>query len=825
MKIIESLQSALAYHQAGNLQQAENIYKDILSIEPGNFHALHYMGILYYQTKQYDSAIKTIEKALQVNPADANAHYNLGNVYKDADQYDDAIRCFEKSIDLNPDNADAYINTGLVYRSTNLPDKAISYFRKAVELNPNHVIARYNLGITYKDKGLIDDAVHSLEECLAINPNNFAACYLLGQLFQEKGQIDKAIFYYESASQLNPNFADVYYQLGLILQDKEELDRAIENYQKALQYNPGHFAALNNLGTIFKEKGNIEEAIRCYQNALELNPNIADTYNNLGDAYQKTGDVQEAIDCYKTALQRNPKLPSAYNNLGNALILKGHFDEAIIYYQKGIGLDPSPEAYNNLGIALCRKGQLQEAMSCFQNALAIDPNFANAYISLGTAFIDKGQSDEAEIHLRRALKIRPDSFVAYSNLLLYLNYSPRYSSQELYSEHLNFEKQFAASSRSKISRHTNHALPSKRLKIGYVSPDFKRHPVAYFIETVLAAHNRDNCEVFCYSDVPYHDEMTTRIMRYSDHWRNIIGRPDEMVFELIQKDGIDILVDLAGHTAHNRLLLFAKKPAPVQVSWIGYPATTGLSSLDYKIVDKYTDPPGMTEQYYTEELIRMPESFLCYSAEKDAPGADKLPALASCHITFGSFNNFAKISPGVVSLWASILQMIPGSGIIIKAKSLSDGSTREYIMDMFARQGTPSGRIELLSWEPSSREHLDIYNRIDIGLDTFPYNGTTTTCEALWMGVPVITLAGNTHASRVGASLLSNIGLPELVAQSDDEYLAIAVNLSGNLKKLRELRESLRSMMMRSPLTDAKRFVLNLESCYRSMWVKWRSKG
>lgn len=825
MTVNELLQAALHYHQAGNLQQAENMYKSILDAEPENFHALHYLGILYYQTKQYPSAIKIIEKALQVNPADAHAHYNLGNIYKDAGQYNDAIRSFQISLDLDPANADANINMGIVYRDTNRIDESIACLRKAIELNPGHVIAHYNLGVSYKYKGRTDDAVQSFEKCLALNPDNFAACYLLGQLFHEKGQPDKAMFYYERASQLNPDFADVYYQLGLILQDKKEPDRALENYQKALQHNPGHFAALNNLGTIFKEKGNIEEAIRCYQNALQLNPDLADTYNNLGDAYQKTGEVQEAIDCYTAALQRNPKLPSAYNNMGNALMMKGHSDEAIIYYQKGIGLDPSPEAYNNLGLAFSRKGQLQQAVSCFQKALEIDPDFANAYISLGTAFMDKGQPDEAEIHLRRALEIRPDSSAAFSNLLLYLNYSPRYSSRELVAEHLNFEKRFAASFHKHISRHANHVSPSKRLRIGYVSPDFRRHPVAYFIEAVLAAHNRENYEVFCYSDVPYHDETTTRIVNYSDQWRNITGRPDEMVSEMIQKDGIDILVDLAGHTAHNRLLLFAGKPAPVQASWIGYPATTGLSSMDYKIVDNYTDPPGMTEQYYTEELIRMPESFLCYTPEKDSPGVGMLPASASGQITFGSFNNFAKITPGMISLWASILQMIPGSRIIIKAKSLSDGPTREYVMDMFADRGIPSGRIELLAWEPSSRGHLDIYNRIDIGFDTFPYNGTTTTCEALWMGVPVITLAGNTHASRVGASLLSNIGLQELVAESYDEYLAIAVNLSGDRKKLSELRAGLRGMMLRSPLTDAKRFVPDLESCYRSMWVKWCSGG
>jgi len=297
--------------------------------------------------------------------------------------------------------------------------------------------------------------------------------------------------------------------------------------------------------------------------------------------------------------------------------------------------------------------------------------------------------------------------------------------------------------------------------------------------------------------------------------------PDEQATELVRRDGIDILVDLAGHTSGSRVLLFARKPAPVQASWIGYPATTGLSAMDYKIVDRYTDPPGMSDQFYTEKLIRLPDSFLCYLPEKDSPEVGMLPVLSSGHITFGSFNNFAKVSPEGIELWGRILKTITGSRLLMKAKSFSDRSTRSYVLDMFARKGIPAERIELVSMKRSFKEHLDTYTRIDIGLDTFPYNGTTTTCEALWMGVPIITLAGSTHASRVGMSLLTNIGLPELVASTDEEYVSSAVNLACDLTKLRSLRETLRGRVMHSPLTDTKRFILNLEHCYRTLWEHW----
>ena len=299
-----------------------------------------------------------------------------------------------------------------------------------------------------------------------------------------------------------------------------------------------------------------------------------------------------------------------------------------------------------------------------------------------------------------------------------------------------------------------------------------------------------------------------------------VGMSDEEVAELIRKDKIDILVDFAGHTANNRILLFARKPAPIQVSWIGYLATTGLSTIDYKIVDSYTDPPGKTEQFYTEKLIRLPESFLCYLPDKDSPEVGPLPALSTGHITFGSFNNFAKVTPEVFTLWARILNELPDSRLILKGKSFSDKTTCQYAINMFTERGISAERITLQSWDPSPK-HLESYNQVDIGLDTFPFNGATTTCEAIWMGVPVITLAGTAYHSRVGVSLLSNVGLPELIAKTHDEYIGIAVNLASDIEKLQLLRKSLRDRMSHSPLTDAKRFTANLEMCYHKMWENW----
>ena len=462
------------------------------------------------------------------------------------------------------------------------------------------------------------------------------------------------------------------------------------------------------------------------------------------------------------------------------------------------------EAYNNLGVDFKERGDLQEALLHFQKVLQLNPAFVEAYNNIGSILGDQGKLADAESYYRRALQMKPDFATCYSNLLLSMNYSPHHDNRNVYLEHLNFARQFAEPLLSDMPPHANEQIPDRRIKIGYVSPDFRRHSVNYFIEPVLSAHTREQFEVFCYSDVVSPDEVSQRIQTYPVQWRDIVGMTDAQAAALVRSDRIDILVDLAGHTGYNRMLLFARKPAPVQVSWLGYPNTTGLSTMDYRIVDGYTDPPGLTDQFYTEKLTRMPESFLCYQPEQDSPETGTLPSLQANHITFGSFNIISKVTPEAVAIWARILKEVPDSTLLLKAKSLFDKGTREYLGDLFHQHGITADRIIFKFHTASYKEHLAMYHDIDIALDTFPYNGTTTTCEALWMGVPVVTLAGDRHASRVGMSLLTNVGLPELVAQTEDEYIEKSqYNWRQTRERLRFLRERLRDMMRHSPVCDA----------------------
>lgn len=395
----------------------------------------------------------------------------------------------------------------------------------------------------------------------------------------------------------------------------------------------------------------------------------------------------------------------------------------------------------------------------------------------------------------------------------------------VYAAHRDFARRWEAPLAKLIQPHSNDRSPDRRLRIGYVSSDFRQHSVGYFIEPVLAHHDHGRFEIFCYSDHFQEDEVTERLKSHADHWRRLVGLSDEQAANQIRADQIDILIDLVGHMGGNRLLVFARKPAPIQVTWLGYPNTTGLSAMDYRLTDGFADPPGTTEHLHSEKLIRLPECFSCYRPLSDAPEISELPAREKRYVTFGSFNNQAKITPEVIAVWARILQSILGSHLTLKNPALGDETTQQMVQNSFAELGITPERLELLGHDPSQRLHLERYRSIDIGLDPFPYNGATTTCEALWMGVPVVTLAGKTHAGRVGVSQLSNLGLTELIGHTPEEYVAVAMRLSADLERLSALRTELRSRMAGSPLMDGPRFTKNLEEACLTMWKEWCIKG
>jgi len=597
------------------------------------------------------------------------------------------------------------------------------------------------------------------------------------------------------------------------------LELAEEILRKVLAMHPENAVLHNNMGLVLQGMGQYEQAAEYFVRALEIEPSRSDIHYNLGNVFKEKGTLDEAEGSYRKAIDLDPENADAYVNLGLVLKQKGQLEEAAFYYKRALALNPeNTDAYINLSIVFKAQGQLTEAISACRKALQIEPANVFALINMGNAFLYQGKYQEAQRCYRETLALDQNLLLAYSNLLCSMNYHSFCSQDNILTEHKKFAELFAVPLSPGTPLSGSRRIHRKKLRIGYLSPDFRQHSVAYFIEPVLSAHDRKSCEVFCYSNVSSPDEVTRRLQGIADKWRNIAGLTDEESARLIRGDGIDILIDLAGHTAGNRILVFARKPAPVQVSWIGYPATTGLSSIDYKIVDRFTDPPGMTEKYYTEKLLRMPDSFLCYLPERESPEINPLPALGNGYITFGSFNNFAKVTPEVMTLWAKILKELSDARLILKANSFADKETCRYALSVFSREGINKSRIALLPSERSVKGHLELYSHIDIALDTFPYNGTTTTCEALWMGVPAIVLEGQSHASRVGMSIIANVGLEGLISATPDEYVKIAVRFAEDLRRLKDLREGMRTLMLQSPVTDARRFTMNLEHYFQAIW-------
>ncbi len=569
----------------------------------------------------------------------------------------------------------------------------------------------------------------------------------------------------------------------------------------------------------YHQGGRLAEAKRSYLEILSRERNNAVALHLLGVIRCQEGDAGQAIELIGKAIALKPDYAEAHSNLGNALNDQGRLEEAVVVYRRALELKPDlAEAHSNLGNALKDQGKADEAVAAYRKALELKPDYAEAHSNLGNALKDQGKVDEAVAAYRKALELKPDYADAHCNLLFCMNYDRQTSQQEILAESRRWDDVHAAPCAVDEGSHPNNPDTERRLRVGYVSPDFREHSVSYFLDPLIAGHDRRSFEVFCYSQVIKPDAKTERFRDLADVWRSTVGIADATVAERIQEDGIDILVDLAGHTGENRLLVFAARPAPVQVSWLGYPNTTGLSAMDYRLTDALADPEGDADALHSEILVRLPNGFLCFAPAADAPEIGGTPALANGHVTFGSFNNLAKVTPDVVETWARVLQRMPKSRLVIKSRPLADEETRKRYREMFGAHGITAGRVELIPRIASKSGHLGAYNRIDIGLDPFPYNGTTTTCEALWMGVPVITLRGDRHSGRVGTSILTRANLADLVAETKAVYVEKAVALANDLERLSALRGDLRSRLRMSPLCDAEAFTRDVEAAYREMW-------
>lgn len=596
------------------------------------------------------------------------------------------------------------------------------------------------------------------------------------------------------------------------LYERGNVGEAARLCRDILKLQPDNPDGLHFFGVIEYQGGRLDLALAPIRRALELRPDYPEALNSLGSILRELGKPGEAIDYCQRALELRPAYPEALNNQGNALMDLARRPEAIASYNAAVQLRPDfPQALSNLGHALRVEGRLEEASACFRRALQLDADVPEIHNNLGNVLKDQGHLDEAITSYRAALALKPDYRAAGSNLVLALHYSERLIHEELLDAVRSYASQMPT--KLKAQSFSNVLAPERRLRLGYVSGDLHAHPVGYFLTNVLRAHNPHEVEVFCYSNSSLSDNVTVNLQAASNHWRVVAGTSDADVDAMIKRDGIDILVDLAGHTANNRLTVFAAKAAPVQVTWLGYFGTTGLAAMDYILADRFVVTPGEDTQF-TEKVVRLPDSYLCFS-----PPDFDLPVVARSakEVVFGCFNHWAKVSEGTVSLWSRILSDVKGSRLLLKTRGLDNPEICRETTERFSRRGVAPGR--LIFEGPSPRpELLASYSRVDVALDPFPYGGGTTTAEALWMGTPVVTLRGNRWVGRVSESILQAVGLPNLVASDFDGYVRKVRDLAENPVLRDELRHSLRARMETSPLCNGPLFAASLEAAFREMW-------
>jgi protein O-GlcNAc transferase len=558
-----------------------------------------------------------------------------------------------------------------------------------------------------------------------------------------------------------------------------------------------------------------------YRQILAARPDSAGTLFDLAGVLRITARGQEAASAYRRVNMLKPDFADGFAQLGITLAQIGEQKQAIAALKRACELQPLEATYPFLlGNVLQSQGDLENAAIAFQTAATLRPDHLWARSNLGDVLRQLGRIESAIASYDSALAIQPDFIPALSGRLYALHYDPRYSDQDVYREHLQSAARICDSVRPEPAPADIDRRPDRTLRVGYVSPDLRGHSVAFFIESLFANHDPDQVDLFCYADLPKSDSITERLRKSVPHWRDITGLDDQHVCRLIHQDRIDILVDLAGHTANNRLALFARKPAPIQVTYLGYPDTTGLRTIDYRLTDDRVDPQNGTDGFYSEKLVRLPGSFAVYRPPAANSEIGPLPAIGNGFVTFANFNGLAKMSAAALNTWGKILAALPCSRMVIAATGLQSENTRAEILGTFARSGIDAGRLTLLPQQPMSR-YLALHNEVDISLDSFPVQGHTVTCHSLWLGVPVICLAGRTCAQRLAASVLGHLNLPELIAQSEEEYVKIAVDLAADGNRLAALRGDLRRRMQQSPIMQGRRLAENVEAAYQRMWRDW----
>lgn len=768
----------------GRLADAEALYLRVLATEPENAEALRGLGALEFQTGRYDNAERRARRLLLLRPRDPAIHFGLG----------------------------------LVLHRRGRPEEAAQAYQSALAINPSHVGALIALGELYRAHDRFDDAVVLARKAVGIDPANSEACNLLGSALQSQGHAQEAVEWFETAARHQPADARARYNLGVALQSLGRTDESLQAYRQAVQLDPRLMEARNNLGLLLVDLGDSPEAIVHLQVAVDLAPQSAVAHNSLGRALYDVGRCQEGLIQFERALQIDPNYAQAVANIGAVQRALGQPIAALATLERALALKPDlADAHGNRSMVLRDLGRLDEAAESALRAIAARPDEAEFHLTLALAHSDRGLHREALESCRRAIALKPASATLHKRLLGLLLYNPQPTAAERFAEARRFGARLGRHSPARALFADRLQDPERRLRIGYLSSDLRGdHPVARNLRPIFSHHDRSRFEIFGYPEITAPDQTTAEFERHADGWRATIGMSDDELARTIRDDEIDILVILAGRFDQNRPLIAAYRAAPVQISFHD-PATSGLSDMDYLIADRVLAPRQGVERF-TERVVRLPH-FYVHDPLDSAPPVKPLPLLSGGGVTFGCFNNPAKLSGDCLALWAQVLKEIPQARLLLKFRNWYQSDVlRQRIAAAFEKGGISTDRLTMVEADRLGVHHLDIYNEVDVALDPLPFTGSTTTFEALWMGVPVVTLTGASMISRWTTSMLHAAHLEYLAASTPAAYIAAASELVSDPERLGALRTGLRARVAASPLCDGRGRTRQLERIYRTVW-------
>jgi predicted O-linked N-acetylglucosamine transferase (SPINDLY family) len=737
----------------------------------------------------------------------------------DAGQLPQAEACCQQVLAVIPVQADALHILGLAALRRGQAEAAVSFITRAVQAAPAPTPFMYlNRGSALQMAGQLQAALQDYRQAVALMPELVMAHANMAVVLETLGDLAAAALSYRRVLELAPAAADICCRLAAVLQALGQAGEAETLFRRAMALQPQHPDALCGLAALLQQQGRAGEALALCRLALQLPSPTAVLLMNVGAVLLLLGQLEDGLAVSRRALALDPDLLNACNNIGSMLVGEGRLVEAEACYREALLRHPQwALGQFNLGNILRAMNLPAAAEAAYRVVLALDPQWAAAWCNLGSACGDQGRLEEAVAAYRRALAMQPGWAEPQSNLLLTLQYMSTISPAAIFAEQRGYAAWLEAPLKEHWPAHANAPDPQRRLRIGYVSADFRRHPVANFFEPVLASHDHSQFEIFCYYNNSIRDEVSLRLEQQADHWCVCAGMTNEQMAARIQADGIDILFDLSGYSAGNRLPVFARKPAPVQVTWIGYPGTTGLSAMDYRLTDAWLDPPGLTECYHSEQLVRLTGSATFRPADS-SPAVNPLPALGSGAVTLACLNSLIKVNPQVIAVWARILARLPGARLMLG--NVSEPGMVQRMQAMFADAGVAAERLILMPNLPL-QDYLALHHRIDLALDPFPYGGGTSTYHSLWMGVPVITLAGASAPARQGAAILGGLGLTECIAESEDAYVERVLALLADLPALERLRQSLRQRLEATVALGAGPLTRSLEQALRQMWQHW----